>query len=179
MSYKETIVSRLLKVALLVLAAALPVASWAEGKIAVVDLNEAILQTDLAKKRLGEVRGSEQYKADKKEYDKLKAEFDELVKTFQKDSAVMSQDQQSAAREKLRNKQDDLEHVAGKLQKVEQAAGQALLGEMGPRIETVLREMIAQDGIGLLLKSGAVIHNDATYNITAKLTERLNQATKE
>ncbi len=158
---------------------ALPMLGWAQGKIAVVDLQEAILQTDLAQKRLNEVRNQDDYKADKKEFDQLKDEFDELVKKFQKDAAVMSQEQQVAARKKLASKQSDLEHVTKKLQAAEQGAGQALLQEMAPKVQEVLRGIITAEGIGLLLQRSSVIHADAGYSITAKVTDKLNQAAAE
>ena len=69
-----------LKTTVAVIALALPVLGWAQGKIAVVDLQEAILQTDLAQQRLNDVRNQDDYKADKAEFDRLKKEFDELVK---------------------------------------------------------------------------------------------------
>jgi outer membrane protein len=164
------------KTTIAVLVLALPAMGWAQGKIAVVDLQEAILQTDLAQKRLTEVRDQDDYKSDKAEFDRLKKEFDELVKNFQKDAAVMSQEQQISARQKLASKQADLEHVTGKLQKAEQGAGQALLQEMAPKVQEVLREIIAAEGIGLLLQRASVIHADAGYSITAKVTDKLNQA---
>ncbi len=167
---------KFLKATFIVFAMALPTLGWAQGKIAVVDLQEAILQTDLAQKRLQEVREQDDYKSDKAEFDKLKNEFDGLVKDFQKDAAVMSQDQQLAARKKLASKQADLEHVTGKLQQAEQGAGQALLQEMAPKVQEVLREIIAAEGIGLLLQRASVIHADAGYSITAKVTDKLNQA---
>ena len=167
--------SRLLKVAFAVLVLSLPTLAWAQGKIAVVDLQEAILQTDQAQKRLADVRDQDDYKADKAEFDRLKKEFDEIVKTFQKDAAVMSQEQQLAARKKLASKQADLEHVTKKLQQAEQGAGQNLLQEMAPRVQEVLRELIAAEGIGLLLQRASVIHADAGYSITAKVTDKLNQ----
>jgi len=169
-------VSNLVKVALFVVAAAVSSAGWAQGKIAVVDLQEAILQTDVAQKRIADVRSQDDYKSDKKEFDKLKAEFDDLVKDFQKDAAVMSQEQQVAARQKLANKQADLEHVGGKLQKAEAAAGQALLQEMAPKAQEVLKDIIAKEGIGLLLQRQATIYADAGFSITAKLTDKLNQS---
>jgi len=171
----EINVSRMFKIALTVLALALPSLGWAQGKIAVVNLEQAVLQTDVAQKRLTDVRAQEDYKSDKTEYDQLKEEFDELVKEFQKDAAVMSPEQQMAARKKLQSKQSDLEHVTGKLQEAEQAAGQALLQEMSPRVQEVLRELIATEGIGLLLQRASVIHADAGYSITAKVTDKLNQ----
>ena len=128
-----------------------------------------------AQKRLNEVRGGDDYKADKAEFDKLKKEFDDLVQKFQKDAAVMSQEQQVAARQKLASKQSDLEHVTGKLQQAEQAAGQGLLQELSPKVQEVLRELITTEGIGLLLQRSSVIHADAGYSITAKVTDKLNQ----
>ena len=160
---------------LAVVALTLPTLGWAQGKIAVVNLQEAILQTDEAQKRLAAVRNGDDYKADKAEFDRLKEEFDALVAGFQKDAAVMSQEQQVSARQKLASKQGDLEHVTGKLQKAEQGAGQTLLQEMAPKVQEVLRDLIATEGIGLLLQRDSVIHADAGYSITAKVTDKLNQ----
>lgn len=169
----------LLKVCVVAVALSLPSLAWAQGKIAVVNLQEAIMQSDVAQKRLGEVRNGEDYKSDKAEFDRLKGEFDELVKDFQKDAAAMSQEQQVAARQKLASKQADLEHVTGKLQQAEQLAGQTLLQEMSPKVQDVLRDLIATEGIGLLLQRASVIHADAGYSITAKVTDKLNQMPAE
>jgi len=168
-------VNRILKLAIVMVAMAMPVLGWAQGKIAVVNLDEAILQTDMAQKRLGELGNQEDFKSDKEELEKLKSEFDELVKTFQKDAAIMSQEQQVAARNRLQSKQADMEHVAGKLQKTRNIALQALIEEMEPHLDTVMKEIIAQDGIGLLLHRQSIIHADPGYSITAKVTDKLNQ----
>ena len=171
--------SRLLKVAITCAVLVLPSLAWAQGKIAVVNVQEAIMQTDVAQKRLAAVRNGEDYKSDKAEFDRLKDEFDVLVKKLQTDMAVMSQEQQMAARQKLTTKQGDLEHVSGKLQQAEQSAGQSILQEMSPKVQEVLRELIATEGIGLLLQRSSVIHADAGYSITAKVTDKLNQLPAE
>lgn len=170
---------KFIKVAVTCVVLALPSFAWAQGKVAVVNVQEAILQTDLAQKRLAAVRDQEDYKNDKAEYDKLKDEFDQLVRKLQTDMAVMSQEQQKAARQKLTTKQGDLEHVTGKLQQAEQSAGQAILQEMSPKVQGVLRELITTEGIGLLLQNNAVIHADAGYSVTAKVTDKLNQLPTE
>jgi outer membrane protein len=175
----EKIVSNLIKVAFVCVALSLSTVGWAQGKIAVVNLQEAILQTDLANKRLTDVREASDYKADKAEYDRLKEEFDVLLRKLQTDAAVMSQDQQLAARKKLASKEGDLKHVTGKLQEAEQAAGQTLLQELSPKVQEVLRDLIATEGIGLLLQRSSVIHADAGYSITAKVTDKLNQLPAE
>ena len=169
--------SRLLRVALTAMLFSVPALGWAEGKIAVVDVQAAILNTDIAQTRITEVREQEDYKKNKEEYDRLKSEGEALLKTFQKDAAVMSQEQKVTAQQKLGSMQEDLDHVTNKLQQAEQGAGQALLQEMAPRVQEVLREIIEKDGIGLLLQRQAVIHAEPSYSITTQVTDKLNQAT--
>lgn len=167
--------SRLMKVALAVVAFSIPTLGWTEGKIAVVDVQGAILQTEYAQKKLGEVRAKEDYKKNKAEYDRLQKEGEELLATFQKDAAVMSPEQKTAAQKKLSSLQEDLDHVTGKLQQAEQGVGQALLQEMAPKVQEVLREIIQKDGIALLLQRSAVIHAEPGYSITQQVTDKLNQ----
>lgn len=166
-----------LKLLLAATALTLPALGWAQGKIAVVDLQEAILQSDAAQQALEQVRSQPDYSEDKQEFDSIQGELESLVQEFQKDAAVMSQEQQMAARKRLASKQADLEHVTGKLQQAEQQAGQAILRQMSGEVQEILRDLIQSEGIGLLLQRQAVIHADPGYSITSKVTDRLNQAT--
>jgi len=169
-------VAKILRVVTAVLALSVPVLAWSQEKIAVVDVQGAILQTDYAQKKLGEIRAQADYKKNKEEYDRIKSEGEALLKKFQKDAAVMSQDQKVAAQQKLTSMQEDLDHVTSKLQQAEQSTGQALLQEMAPKVQEILREIIDKEGIGLLLQRNAVIHAAPSYSITAKVTEKLNQS---
>ncbi len=153
----------------------LPMMASAQGRIAVVNLEEAIFQTDEAQQRLNGLREGEDYKADKAELDRLQAEREDLIKELQNDIAVMSAEQQQAARKRLANKNADLEHVLRKLQQAEQELGQRLLQEMTPKVQAVLRDLIQSEGIGLLIQRSAVIHADNGFSITAKVTDKLNQ----
>ena len=157
----------------------LPSAVLAQGRIAVVNLEEAILQTDEAQARLNGLRTLPDYEADKSEMERLQTEREELIKNLQKDLAVMSAEQQQAARKRMASNNADLEHVVRKLQKQEQDLGQALLAEMTPKVQAVLRDLIQSEGIGLLLQRSAVIHADNGYSITSKVTDKLNQQAAE
>lgn len=167
--------SRIFKTALAAIAFSMSALSWAEGKIAVFDLQAAILQTDAAQTRLQELRGEDDYKKNKAEFDRIKTEGEALVKSYQKDSAIMSEEQKVTAEQKINSMQEDLEHVAGKLQQAEQAAAQAMFQEMGPKVQEVLREIIEKEGIGLLIQRQAVIHAEPSYSLTVKVTDKLNQ----
>lgn len=167
--------SRFSKASLFVLALALPSLGWAQAKVAVVNIQEAVLQTDLAQKRLDELNSNADYKADKAEADRLKKEFDGLVSKFQKDAAVMSEEQKVSARQKLSSKQADLEHVAKKLQQWNQGAVQSLAQELGRKIEDAVREVVESEKIDILLPRASVAYLNPEYSITSKVTNKLNQ----
>ncbi len=166
---------KLIKVVFVVLAFSVSTLGWAAGKIAVVDVQGAILQTDIAQKRLGEVRDKADYKKNKAEADRLKTEGEALFKTFKKDEAVMSLEQKSAAEKKLSGIQEDFRIVVEKMQQAEQSVARELLQDMAPKAQEVLRDIIKTDSIGLLLQGNAVIHAEDSYIITAKVTDKLNQ----
>lgn len=168
--------SKYLKVVVACVALAFSGVTFAQGKIAVVNLQQAVLQTDLAQKRIKAAQSQSDYKSDKKEFEKLKKEMEAMVKKFQKDSSVMSAEQQNTMRQKLASKQSDLEYVAKKLQQAEAIAAQSVSQEMMPKLQKVMKEIIQKEGIGLLLRQEAVMQADAGYDITAKVTDRLNKA---
>jgi len=154
-------------------------AAFAQGRIAVVDLEQAILQSDSAQQQIRDFEASDAYAEDRAEFDKLKTEFDKLVQDFQRDQAAMSEEEQVAARQKLASKNADLEYVAKKLQSLNQQNAQRVFQELVPAARQVLGEVIETDQIGLLLQAQSVIHADLGYNITAKVTDKLNQLPQE
>ncbi len=176
----EKAVSKYVSVLFVLLAlCVLPGLASAQGKIAVVNLEQAMLQTDEAQRRIAALREQADYASDKAELDKLAEERDKMVEEARKELPVMNEEQRQTAGKRIANMNSDLEHVMGKLQKSEQEVGQALLQEMTPLVQAVLRDLIQSEGIGLLLQrneqQGIVIHADTTYSITAKVTDKLNQ----
>ncbi len=167
--------SKLIKVVFAVLVFSVSTLGWAAGKIAVVDVQGAILQTDVAQKRLSEVRDKADYKKNKAEADRLKSEGEALFKTFKKDEAVMSLEQKSASEKKLSGIQDDFRIVVEKMQQAEQSVARELLQDMAPKAQEALRDIIKAESIGLLLQGNAVIHAEDSYIVTSKVTDKLNQ----
>jgi len=155
------------------------VVTHAQGRIAVVDLEQAILQTDFAQQRIRDFEASEAFAEDLAEFDSLKGELDQLFQNFQRDQAAMSDDEKVAAQQKLASKRADLEYVGKKLQSLQQQNAQRVFQELVPDARQVLGEVIETDQIGLLLQAQSVIHADLGYNITAKITDKLNQLPKE
>jgi outer membrane protein len=153
----------------------LPVSVLAQGKIAVLSVQEAILNTQLATEKMEELRNTPDYKEDKAEFDKLKAEGIALYERLQKDSAVMSAEEKQGVQRQIASKSADIDHVRKKLQESEKRIAQGLMQVLGRSAQEVITALIQSEGIGLLLDRQAALHADSSYNITAKVTDKLNQ----
>jgi outer membrane protein len=168
-------VNKLIKFTLLAVTLCASMAATAEGKIAVLNAQQAIINTELAQNRLKALRNEAGYADNRKELDELGKSYQDTVAQIQKDAAVMSNEQKQAEAKKIQEKRADIEHVQRKLQTAEQELLQAVAQEMAPKLQQVVSELIASEGIGLLLNQQAAMHADSSFSITAKVTDKLNQ----
>lgn len=168
--------TKLNKVLVLLAAIIAPALAQAEGKIAVLNVQEAIMNTDAAKKSISAWKAKPEVADNIKQLDALKADYQDAVKKLQKDAAVMSPERKQEEGKKIQSKMADIEHVARKLQAAEKELVQGLMQEQAPALQQVVTEMIKTEGIGLLLDKKAVMHVDSSFSITAKVTDKMNQA---
>lgn len=168
--------SRSIKAVFAVLVMTLSGIAWAEGKIAVVNFENAIMQTDLMQKRMIEMQNEAEFKTNMAEFERLKTEYQELREKFQKDAVTMSQEQQVTATQKLASKEGDLKHLQNKLEMAQRSVMQSAAVEMRPKLDAAVAELVAAEGIGLLLNQNAVAYATPDYDITDKVTDKLNQA---
>ena len=148
----------------------------AQGKIAVLDIQSAILNTDVAQERLKALRNEPDFKDNRKELESLKKQHDKMVEKLKKDLAVLSAEQKQAKSQRISEKRADIEHVARKLQAAEQQLVQEVVQELAPKMQEVVGELIKNEQIGLLLDRKATLHVDNAFNITAKVPDQPNKA---
>ena len=156
----------------------LPVAALAQGKIAVLDIERAIFNTEEAKAQFNALQQTPDYAKNKQEAESIKKRYDELAEQFNKNREVMSAEQSADQQRKLNELRTDLEFVAKKLQQSNAEVAQRVMREMSPRARQAIGDVVKADGIGLLLNAQAAMHADAGYDISGKITDKLNQAKK-
>lgn len=149
----------------------------ASGKVAIVSFEQAVLNTDMAKAKIQALEGDAEFKANLDQVKKIQNEGKKLAEKYQKDGAIMSAAEKSELEAKIKGKQADIEHVGRKLQEAKQALMQGLMREMGAAAQAAIKDIIANEGIGLLLAANpqVVLHADTSFDITAKLTDKLNK----
>jgi len=154
----------------------LPAVASAQGRVAVLNIEEAIFNTEEAKAQFNALRQTPDYTKNRKEAEEIKKQYDQLAEQFNKNREVMSAEQQAEQGKKLTDLRTDLEFVAKKLQQAERDVAGRLMREMAPKANTVVGELVKAEGIGLLLNAQAAMYFEPSYSLSAKVTEKLNQA---
>ncbi len=150
--------------------------AYAQGKIAVLDLQAAMLNTEVAQKRLEELEKNEDYAALRTKYQSLASEIQALQEDAQKNAMTWSEEQRTAKQQEMQKLRQEYEGTLQTLQGGRQRIMQAMMQQMGPQTRTVLDQLIEAQKIDLVIDSQSVYHAADSYDITEKVTELLNKA---
>lgn len=148
----------------------------AQGKVAIVDIQGAMLGTEVAKQSIAKLEKNPEFAAMKAKRDGLVADMKALAATEEKNQMTWSPEQLTEHRKKAEYLRADYELVGKKLQSESQVVLQQVAQNLTPKTRTALDQLIAVEGIGLLLNSQAAIHAAPEFDITSKLTDMLNKA---
>lgn len=146
--------------------------AFAEMKIGVINVQRAIGDTNEAKALLAKLHTD--YKKDEDALRALNTEITQMQEKFVKDGDVMSDTEKGKMQKTVEDKQRDLQFQADKLQRIFQEKQQDLLGQMGPKLEAVLKDIVAKDKYNLIVHKQNVIYSDPQFDITSQVTEALN-----
>lgn len=153
-------------------------AVWAEDavKIAVVDIQRAVFQTERAKSQLEALKQQEDFKENLKNIEELEKEYQGIVENYQKERAIMSAEKREEEERRILEKQQDIKYIASKLQQVQKEFGDKVMQEIGPDIQKVLQALVKEQNIGLLMRADtpAIISAGGAFDISDTVTERLN-----
>lgn len=148
----------------------------AQGKIAVMDLQSAILRTEAAKKELKALNAKPEYTALTAQAESLNAEMKALVEEMQTKGLTWADDRKAKQYKDMEYKRADQQLVTQKLQQEQKEVIQKLINKYGQQASAAAKEIIKTGGYGLVLKPQAVEFADSGYDITAQITDRLNKA---
>lgn len=150
--------------------------SFAETKIAVLNVQAAVFQTAAAKAKFAKMEKSPDFAATKAKLDGISAEFKLLSESAKKESATWSAEKKEEVGKKMQSMQQDAQFNAKKLKDTENEVAQQVMQELGAKVEVAVKQVIEAEKIGLVLNSQAAIHATPEYDITAKVTDLINKA---
>ncbi len=163
-----------IKASLLALAFALPVAANAQN-IAVVSLENAILQTELAQEIISKEEGNAVFKDKTSQLEKLSAELKTMAENYQRDEAVLSAEQKQAQQQLMESKQSEGLAIQQQLVNAQQQLRTALVRNNQQIVFQAAQQVAEDEGVDILLNASSVLYMKDVNDITAKVTDNLNQ----
>lgn len=150
--------------------------AWADGKVVVFDPMGAVMGTDAAKAKFEKLQKSANYAAGKAKVDGLKADIQALQTSFQKDGLTWSAEQRSENDKKMQSLGADYQFEAKKLQTEQQNLAQQIMQEIGPKMETIVKQLVESEKISLIIDAKSVMMAKPESDLTPKVTQLLNKA---
>ena len=147
--------------------------AFAEMKIAVVNVQRAIGESTEAKAMIAKLESD--LGSDQTTVKNLGASITQLQEKFNKDGDVMSDPEKRKLQKDIEDKQIEYQFQVNKLQKVVNERQQDILQQMAPKLDAVLKDIIAKEQYDLVIHRQNVLYVDAKFDITAQVTEKLNQ----
>lgn len=149
----------------------------AEVKIAVVDVQNAILQSEEAKRLLTQIQ--EEFKGEEDEIRKIQSEAAALLERMNKDADVMSDAEKRRLQQQIESMNNDFVYLRQKLQRQIEERQKELFTGIDSKIQKAIEELVLSEDYDMILPRAAALYVADLYNITRKVTEKLNQLDAE
>lgn len=152
----------------------------AQSKVAVLDIQRAIMSTESAQKQLQALKTKPSYADLVNSLEALKADLMDLKKEQDANQLTWTPEQVQDFKNRVAFKRQEMKLQTEKLQVEEAPVIQKIMGSMVEAAKAATNEIVVAEGITLLLnaQSGNVMYVAPTSNITAKVTAKLNKSIK-
>lgn len=165
---------RLLKLAPIVLSGlALEASVAAEPNIAVVNAETAIGNTVEAQQFLEVLQ--QEMAGDREVIETLQTEIQELQQRVADEGDVMSETERRGVAKEIEDKRLELDFNVTKYQKELENRQEEFLSSMFPKFQAVLNDLIQVERYDFVLGARTVMFANMRHDITAKITEKLNE----
>lgn len=157
----------------LITAALMASPAFADMKIAVLNYQMALLESDAAKQYAVDAEkkfGPQLTKLRALESD-AKALQDKLVNNASK----MTQADRDKAENDFKQKARDFQFQSKELNEAKASADREMLKKLKPKLDQAVEETIKKGGFDLVIERGAVVDVKPQYDITRQVIERMNQ----
>ena len=151
----------------------LSASSYAELKIAVINAEQAILQSEEGKTKIEAIQAA--VEADELKIQSLSEQIKALQEQLAKDAEVISAGEQQKIQKEIEDLNIDAQFELQKYQKKGNELQQDLMREMTPKLQAVLTDLIEVEGYDVVMPRAGLLYTNAKHNITRKVTEKLNE----
>ncbi|RJG10155.1 MULTISPECIES: OmpH family outer membrane protein [Pseudomonas] len=147
--------------------------AFAEMKIAVLNYQMALLESDSAKKYA--VDAEKKFGPQLNKLKTLETDAKRIQDRLVKEGEKMQQGERERLELEFKQKARDFQFQSKELNEAKAVADREMLKKLKPNLDKAVEEVIKKGSFDLVLERGAVIDVKPQYDITRQVIERMNQ----
>ena len=163
---------KLIRVTVLSLLALVSFQASAEMKIAVLDYQMALLESDAAKAY--SVDAEKKFGAQLQRLKNLEAEAKRLQERLQRDGAQLNQSEREKLELEFRQKAREFQVQSKELNEAKALSDREMLEALKPKLDAAVETILQNGSYDLVLDRGGVVEVKPEFDITRQVIERLN-----
>lgn len=148
----------------------------AEVKLAFVDVDRAVASSEAAKELLTQLQG--EFSTDEDTIKSIQTDAAALLQRLQKDGEVMSEDEKRRLQQEIESLNNDFVYQRQKLQKEVAARQSELFAGTEVKVRKAIEELVLENDYDMILPRAAALYVGELYDVTRKVTEKLNEMDK-
>ena len=145
----------------------------AEMKVAVVDVQAAIANSDQAKRLVAQLQS--EFKDQQDQIRKIQSDAAALLERAQKNSDVMSDLEKRKLQNEIQSKNSDFEYLRQKLQNQVEQRRNEMFAPVNKEVQQAIEDLVRENDYDLVVPAQATLYINPVYDVTNKVTEKLNQ----
>ncbi len=165
-------ISKVLAFAGLLLTSSLALAQQ-QPVVGVVNLEQALFNSQAAQELQAVIQ--EEFRDDTERAERLNTELRELVERAQRDESIMSESEKRKINSDAQEKQVQLQMISERVQGALQERNQSFIDSMRQNLGAAIQAVVQEGGYTLVLNADSVAFFDNVYDITGKVTAKLNE----
>jgi outer membrane protein len=165
-------ISKVLAFAGLLLTSSLALAQQ-QPVVGVVNLEQALFNSQAAQELQAVIQ--EEFRDDTERAERLNTELRELVERAQRDESIMSEAEKRKINSDAQEKQVQLQMISERVQGALQERNQSFIDSMRQNLGAAIQAVVQEGGYTLVLNADSVAFFDNVYDITGKVTAKLNE----
>src|SRR5690554_2074088 len=145
----------------------------AEVKIAVLDVNMVLEESDAVKKHNTSME--KQFAGDISKIQRLEKEIQQLQERYEKEGNKLNQAEIERMELELKQKAREAQMLSNKINEANARAEQQLLVTLEPNLKKAIDQVISDGGYDLVIQKGATVDVKPQLDISLRVLEQLNK----
>ena len=159
------------------LLAAFSMPAFAELKVAVADLPRALVNSDIG--QVGVKQIQEEFESEQEALQEAQKDLTALYERLKKDTEFMSDQEFDELLGQIQAKNNELIARGQNLQRALEERRQQLIQRLNPIARDAIDQLVLDEDYDIILPSAIVHFSGELYDVTLKLTERINDIQKD